>query len=324
MPSASLSIATIRPGRERQLVAAARRLRQHAAGRVAHARVAALRRDDLAEHLERAAVGEHLLDLRAALGRVLRDAAEHEHLGAEHVGQLAGVDRAAAAQHLDRLADLERVADRAADRRVHVGQHARDRLAGARRRSRASARTARARRSIVFMNAPLADLAVEHEAVDALGELLRHDRRRDQRQRLDRRRSRRAARTAACRPARSARSGRSGTRRARRRARRNRSTGQVDAEPGDRLELVERAAGVAEAAARHHRHRDAARGDRRRERDRDLVADAAGRVLVDLRAARSLDRSITSPERVIASAHVASSRSSRPRKKIAISIAATW
>ena len=60
---------------------------------------------------------------------------------------------------------------------------------------------------------------------------------------------------------------------------------EVDAEAGDRLELVERAAGVAEAAARHHRHRDAARGDRRRERDRDLVADAAGRVLVDLRRA---------------------------------------
>gem|GEM_PF-3303767 len=36
------------------------------------------------------------------------------------------------------------------------------------------------------------------------------------------------------------------------------------------------------------------------------------------------DRSSTSPERVIASAQVASSRSSRPLKKIAISIAAIW
>jgi hypothetical protein len=36
------------------------------------------------------------------------------------------------------------------------------------------------------------------------------------------------------------------------------------------------------------------------------------------------DRSSTSPERSIASAHAASSRSSRPRKKIAISIAAIW
>ena len=50
---------------------------------------------------------------------------------------------------------------------------------------------------------------------------------------------------------------------------------------GDRLELVERAAGVAEAAAGDHRHRAAARGDHRREQQRDLVADAAGRVLVE-------------------------------------------
>ena len=36
------------------------------------------------------------------------------------------------------------------------------------------------------------------------------------------------------------------------------------------------------------------------------------------------DRSITSPERVIASAHVASSRPSSPRRNTAISIAACW
>jgi hypothetical protein len=57
---------------------------------------------------------------------------------------------------------------------------------------------------------------------------------------------------------------------------------EIDAEPGDGLELVEGAAGVAQAAARHHRHRDAAGRDRGRQRDRDLVADPAGRVLVDL------------------------------------------
>ena len=57
--------------------------------------------------------------------------------------------------------------------------------------------------------------------------------------------------------------------------------GEVDAEAGDRLELVERAAGVAEAAAAHLPDRDAAGGDDRADRDRRLVADAAGRVLVD-------------------------------------------
>src|SRR5437667_382284 len=82
----------------------------------ARAWIAALRLDARAKHLERAAIFERLVDLGAAfLGR-LGDAAEHEHLAAEHARQLARVDRTAAAQHFDRLADLERVADRAADR----------------------------------------------------------------------------------------------------------------------------------------------------------------------------------------------------------------
>jgi len=53
-------------GAEAELVARCG-LRQDAAGRVADLRVSALRFDDLAEHLERAAVREDLLDLRAAL-----------------------------------------------------------------------------------------------------------------------------------------------------------------------------------------------------------------------------------------------------------------
>ena len=50
--------------------------------------------------------------------------------------------------------------------------------------------------------------------------------------------------------------------------------------PRDRLQLVQRAAGVAESAAGQLRHRDAARGHQRRQRQSDLVADPAGRVLV--------------------------------------------
>ena len=56
---------------------------------------------------------------------------------------------------------------------------------------------------------------------------------------------------------------------------------ELDAEAGDRLELVERAAGVAEAAAAHLPERDAAGRDDRADGERRLVADAAGRVLVD-------------------------------------------
>ena len=59
---------------------------------------------------------------------------------------------------------------------------------------------------------------------------------------------------------------------------------EVDAEPRDGFELVERAAGVAEAAAAHHRHRHAAGGDERGEDQRDLVPHPAGGMLVDLDA----------------------------------------
>jgi hypothetical protein len=53
---------------------------------------------------------------------------------------------------------------------------------------------------------------------------------------------------------------------------------------GDRVELVERAAGMAEPAARDHRHIGAAGGERRGEHQADVVADPAGRMLVDHRA----------------------------------------
>ena len=53
---------------------------------------------------------------------------------------------------------------------------------------------------------------------------------------------------------------------------------------GDGVELVERAAGVAEAAAGDHRDEGAAGGERRGEDEAHVVADAAGRVLVDDRA----------------------------------------
>ena len=55
---------------------------------------------------------------------------------------------------------------------------------------------------------------------------------------------------------------------------------ELDAKARDRLELVERPAGMAEPAAAHLRERHAARAHDRAERDRGLVADASGRVLV--------------------------------------------
>src|SRR5690606_9235703 len=60
--------------------------------------------------------------------------------------------------------------------------------------------------------------------------------------------------------------------------------GQSSAPARDRLELVERAARVAEAAPGELGHRDTEHRDERRERERDLVADSPGRVLVRRRA----------------------------------------
>src|SRR4029450_12580038 len=55
---------------------------------------------------------------------------------------------------------------------------------------------------------------------------------------------------------------------------------QLDAEAGNRLELVERAAGVPEPASAHLAERDSAGRDDRADDDRRLVTDAAGRMLV--------------------------------------------
>ena len=65
---------------------------------------------------------------------------------------------------------------------------------------------------------------------------------------------------------------------------------EIDAEARDRLELVERAARVTEAAPAHLPDRNAAGRHDRADRDRRLVADAAGRVLVhDLAAERGAE-----------------------------------
>ena len=117
-------------------------------------------------------------------------------------------------------------------------------------------------------NAPRADLDVHDERVEAGGELLGQDRADDQRDRLDRCRSRRGSRTAG---GRRARGGRLADDRAADAARPPRAGARSIRRhviPRDRLELVERAARVAEPASRDHRH------ERRRRRPRS--ARAAG------------------------------------------------
>ena len=225
--------------------------------------------------------------------------------------------RPAAAQDVDRLARLVGVPDGDAERRVHVGQQRDDLLPGARPHAHERLRE-RARARLVLHERPAADLHVEHEPVDPLGELLREDRRHDERDALDGRRHVAERVDALVGGGDLARLPDHARAHARRRSAAKRSAEMSVRKPGDRLELVERPARVAEPAAAHHGHRHAARGDERREAEAHLVADAAGRVLVDLEPGDA-ERSSTRPEWSIASVSATVSASSRPRKKTAMS-----
>ncbi len=65
------------------------------------------------------------------------------------------------------------------------------------------------------------------------------------------------------------------------------SVGQAGPPAGDRLQLVQRSAGVAEATTRQLGYRRTAGSHQGRQRQRDLVTDTTGRVLVHCRAVHS-------------------------------------
>ena len=106
------------------------------------------------------------------LGRVGVDADEGEHLARQGQRHLDHVGRAAALQHLDRLGHLEPVAGRPAERCVHVGEQGGGAHAVAVAQPDHRARPARGPRPRSCMNAPDADLHVEHQGAGALGDLL--------------------------------------------------------------------------------------------------------------------------------------------------------
>ena len=184
-----------------------------------------------------------------------------------------------AGQEADGVAHFHRVAGGRCQRLVHAG----DQRRGLQPRPVGDVDEARCQRSGVRLaghEGAGAAFDVEHQAFEPARELLRQDRGGDQRDRFHRRRDiphavealvrrgelpgladDRAADVAHCPPE-------------RRIVGRHRIA-------GDRFHLVQRAAGMAETAARDHRHGRAAGGDDRRQHQRDIVADAAGRMLVD-------------------------------------------
>ena len=138
-------------------------------------RIATLRLDPAAVRVLGGAVGDRRLTRsRAPVVEAEVGQRDEPRRGGEH--ELGEVGRSLAANRRDRLADLERVADRAAERLVHVGQQADDLRV---RRDGPSSRMASAssrRLGRVFMNAPSPTLTSSTMPGAPPGDLLRHDR----------------------------------------------------------------------------------------------------------------------------------------------------
>ena len=241
--------------------------------------IAALRADPLLVLLARRAVGHRLPRTLAALVHVDAQIGQGEKAGAGVENELHEVRRALARDRVHRLSHLERVADGRAEGLIHVGQQAHD----------GAFRPASEVDHLLGEDAPVverlheravADLDVEHHRLRARSELLRHDRRRDERDDVHRRGdvAKRVELLVG------------GNEIARLTDDRDADLThlldelvdrQLDAEAWDRLELVEGAARVPEPAPGHLPERDAARGDDRADGERGLVPHPSGRVLVD-------------------------------------------
>lgn len=251
--------------------------------RIEQVRRAAERHDHAGEAFRRSARGESLLDPAAGLFQIRRQAAEQQHLGAERDGDLMEARLAAAAgQVIERIGDLERIAGGARQRLVHVGEQRRGRQAGiigdADERLRQRARLRR-----LGQEGAGAELHIHGKAVQAGRELLGQDRGSDQRQRFDRRRDVADGVEALVGRRQIGGLADDGAARLAHHLAEQRGVGLRDI-AGHGVELVERAAGMAEAAAGDHRHVAATGRDGGRERQAHRVADAAGRMLVESRA----------------------------------------
>src|SRR5438874_8987629 len=242
-------------------------------------RVAALGLDDLLELLRREPRGDRRLEFLAGFLRVLLDARLQQHLDAECVRHLEQISRSLAAERQDCLFCLEDIAAGAPQGPIHGGDQGDSRAAAVLterdhglRELEAALYLGQKRAAAVFH--------VEHQAVQPFSQLLRHDARCNQRNRLDGRRH--VAQRVQLAIGRSDLRGLTDERATQFLHLRLRfGEREIGAKTGNRFELVERAAGVAQPASRHHRNGDAAGGDQGREHEGDFVADTAGRVLVD-------------------------------------------
>ena len=247
-------------------------------GVVHHAGVAALRLDHASEALQRLPAVQGVL--RARHRFVVSDALRRlQPLRGEQHREVAQPSAERPAQELDRLDDVERVPDGVAERLRHVRDgDVRGATPSARQRQ------ARPREHLGILRRlherPRSRLDVEQDQIGVHGELLRHHARGDQR---DRRHRRGGVAQGVQLPV-----GRDEVRGLRgdgapdiHHLRRDLVGRQVRPQPGDRLELVQRAARVSQPAARQLGDRHPERRRDGCERERHAVGHPAGRVLVD-------------------------------------------
>ena len=252
-------------------------------------RIAALRRHHLLELLVRRPIHQVLLGHQARLFQRGRLLAEEDHARGQFQRELGQVGGPRILQGLRRFHDLERVADGVAQRLVHVGDQRLHLLIHAAADPDHGLRQAAGVHLRLHESAG-AHFDIQHQRIDALGELLRHDRRRNQRDRFHRRRHI--------------------TQRVQLAVRRHQPLGlpdeaqaefgellleflraEIGAEARNRFQFIQRAAGMPERAARHHRHHDSRGRGQRRHDEAGLVAHAAGGMFVhfDARNARKID-----------------------------------
>src|SRR5229473_3640028 len=232
--------------------------------------------------------GQHLEKLRAAgpgsqgVARIAVNLGQPAHFPRDHQRNLHQLLVTLARQGIERLLHLQRIADRAAERVVHGGDQRHGAPARPFTQQHHLGRELLGRGDIGHESAA-PELDVEHDGVGAGGDLLGHHAGGDQGHR---------------------RHGggdvTQGVKLLIRRHHVGRLRGdcnpyladladepvrvEVDGEPGHRLQFVERTARVRERPPAELGHLDAARGRQRRADEGDFVADAAGRMLVHLRA----------------------------------------
>ena len=139
------------------------------------------------EVLGGAAVGERRLRAPPPLRLVHADVGERQQHAGDRERHLAHVGGPVPLEHVPRLLDLEPVADREPERRVHRREHAAHApLEGVADEPAAARQVARVLE--VLEKGPSPDLDVEHQGRGPAGDLLAHDAGRDQAVVLDRRR----------------------------------------------------------------------------------------------------------------------------------------